>query len=800
MPKPLSRLSTWLRMHGSCSLALAALYFVFGHASFLVQVNNAVVTPVLFAPEGIALAMAIRFGPGIWPGVFVGQLCLALSRGLPLTPALLISAVNSIESAAGAWLFHRARLDQNFGRARDLAGLMLMIFFLLQPFSATYGMLSLWMSGMAANSSLPVLWINWWIGNCMGQSLITPILLLWMSGQRRGPALAMDILLSFAVLAPTVLLAERLFTYTGFNSMEVVFLPAVLIFSIYRGLAAASFSGIIIVLCALYATGHGFGPYIHSNKADILNLNFHVLGLVLTGQFLAVLLQQARRGSLAQSELYTAREQLQRTAYELTQNIPVGTYVVEFDPQGEPRFTFLSERWIAMTGMNREEVMRNHALALQGMSPEGRREIERLNREAIAGHKRFFWEGETVMRGETRRVTLESSPRKDPGGKIIWEGMMSDVTEARKASAEREKLLNNLPIAIAATTLEQPAQITFINDSFIRIFGYKREEIPTVEKWARLSYPDEAYRREVFREWDDAVMRAIKTKDSVESMEFLVTCKDGSNRNVLFGAVVLEKSLLVSMTDITERKRAQELLRSSEERQRLLLERKLKSSIEASAVAHEINQPLSAILLQSKMTLQDKSDPQQALAIIAQEAQHVVTTIEKMKTLLRSVQTEHELIDLSQIVKSALLYNKGLLAKNNIQLEQSGLKTRCIIHGDGAQLQLALNNIFRNAVEAISESAASLGQISVELLPDKSHVDLVIGDDGPGWLGAELTELPLNSTRKDGTGIGLFVVRTAVQNHQGEVLFGRSPLGGAEIRMRFLLQEGELRTPPAEES
>jgi len=167
-----------------------------------------------------------------------------------------------------------------------------------------------------------------------------------------------------------------------------------------------------------------------------------------------------------------------------------------------------------------------------------------------------------------------------------------------------------------------------------------------------------------------------------------------------------------------------------------------------------------------------------------------------MKTLLRSVQTEHELIDLSQIVKSALLYNKGLLAKNNIQLEQSGLETRCIIHGDGAQLQLALHNIFRNAVEAIAESAASLGQISVELLPDKSQIDLVIGDSGPGWSGAELIEFPLNSTRKEGTGIGLFVIRTAVQNHEGKIFFSRSPLGGAEIRMRFPLQEGALRTPP----
>ena len=60
----------WWRTHGRPDLLLAALYFLFGHASFLVQVDDVLVTPVLFVPEGIALAMALRFGAAVWPGVF----------------------------------------------------------------------------------------------------------------------------------------------------------------------------------------------------------------------------------------------------------------------------------------------------------------------------------------------------------------------------------------------------------------------------------------------------------------------------------------------------------------------------------------------------------------------------------------------------------------------------------------------------------------------------------------------------------------------------------------------------------
>jgi PAS domain S-box-containing protein len=642
---------------------LAVLYFVFGHLSFVVQVDNVLVTPVLFASEGIALAFALRYGPGVWPGVFAGQLALALSRGLPLLPALGISAGNSIEAVLAVVLFRALGLNTNLHRARDLSGLLALVFLVLQPFSAIVGNAILWSAGLiAAGTHLTQSWTNWWMGNSLGQILVTPLLLALFAGQRSPRQAAGDFLIPIATLVPAVIAAELLLRQTGIASIVMALVPIVIVLAIYRGLVAVCVGTMVIAAAALYATSHDFGPFVREGLAAILDLNVFLVGLALGGQFLSVFLARGREQQRVEEELRTTREQLQRTAYELTENIPVGTYVLEFDAGGNPRFTFLSERYLAMTGLKREEVMANHALALKPMQDSDRAEIERLNREVFAAKKRFFWEGEITVHGEKRQATLESVPRKLPDGRVVWEGMLTDVTE-RKAAAERE----------------------------IQVESRHRKELET----------------------------------------------------------------------------------------------KLKTSLAAAAVAHEINQPLSAILLKSKVALGGDGDAREALSVIADEAQHVVATIEKMKTLLRSVQTEHREIDLAGVARSALLYNKGMLARHGITVHESGLDKICTIMGDDAQLQLALINILRNAAEAIEEASAKRREISIELAEHGNKVVLIVGDSGPGWSGAELAETPLTTTKKSGTGIGLYVVRTAMNNHDGELTFGRSDLGGAKLRMIF---------------
>ena len=95
-------------------LALAVLYFVFGHISFLISVSHFIVTPVFFVAEGIALAAAILLGRKVWPGIFLGQLALALSNGLEFSPAFAISVINSFEAVIAATLFKRWKLETGF--------------------------------------------------------------------------------------------------------------------------------------------------------------------------------------------------------------------------------------------------------------------------------------------------------------------------------------------------------------------------------------------------------------------------------------------------------------------------------------------------------------------------------------------------------------------------------------------------------------------------------------------------------------------------------------------------------------
>jgi PAS domain S-box-containing protein len=123
--------------------------------------------------------------------------------------------------------------------------------------------------------------------------------------------------------------------------------------------------------------------------------------------------------------------------------------------------------------------------------------------------------------------------------------------------------IDGLPIAIAVGSLDERSKIVFVNKQFTHNFGYTLEDLPSVERWAELAYPDPAYRCEVFRDWDAAVDRAMQVRGHVESMEFRVCCKDQSVRDVVFSANVLNNLLIVSLTDVTQRRAVERELASA---------------------------------------------------------------------------------------------------------------------------------------------------------------------------------------------------------------------------------------------
>ena len=229
----------------------------------------------------------------------------------------------------------------------------------------------------------------------------------------------------------------------------------------------------------------------------------------------------------------------------------------------------------------------------------------------------------------------------------------------------------------------------------------------------------------------------------------------------------------------------------------LVLEDKLKSSLQAAAIAHEINLPLSTLLLNSKLLL-DQSDVPLPPALgshlrsIADNADAVVTTIEKMRTLLRNVQTHHQRLNLANVARSALLYVAPSLNAAGITVRREGLEASHPVMGDAAQIQIALVNLLRNALEALEEApigradpGAGPPTIAVSLQDDGDTVVLTVADNGPGFQAPEAALEPLETSKPLGSGLGLFVVRTTMDNHRGTLDISPSDLGGAQVRLLF---------------
>ena len=133
--------------------------------------------------------------------------------------------------------------------------------------------------------------------------------------------------------------------------------------------------------------------------------------------------------------------------------------------------------------------------------------------------------------------------------KIEVERQLLESEERFRALAETS------PLAIYMSEgVEQKAE--YINPTFVNLFGYTLEEVPSVDHWWPLAYPDEKYRKSLIGEWQDKIEHAIKRKLSIEPMEVIVTCKDGSEKNISWGFTSVGSQNWAFGLDITARVKA----------------------------------------------------------------------------------------------------------------------------------------------------------------------------------------------------------------------------------------------------
>ena len=291
---------------------------------------------------------------------------------------------------------------------------------------------------------------------------------------------------------------------------------------------------------------------------------------------------------------------------------------------------------------------------------------------------------------------------------------------------------------------------------------------------------------------------SLNTKQQIKAGE-----SDGDNAAPLSYSCSLSSSSTREVLDLNQAiesmvegfNRLTRTIRKKDEQALATMASKLKVSLEAASIAHEIKQPLSVVRLTSQSLNQLLNRPNtpalppalsEGLSTLDQETERINTITEKMRALLRNAQIKREPVDLLQVMESSMRYvtsNHGQKDWIDDQSLSQWTDGDAVIQGDAIQLQLALINVLNNAFDALeqdqpSEEGNQAPAIRVSLQSQQEQWVIAIDDNGPGLSADVISDLTLISSKPKGTGLGLFIVRSAAEAHGGSLVLSRSNLGG----------------------
>ncbi|MEW5746354.1 MAG: PAS domain S-box protein [Nitrospirota bacterium] len=375
--------------------------------------------------------------------------------------------------------------------------------------------------------------------------------------------------------------------------------------------------------------------------------------------------------------------------------------------------------------------------------------------------------------GTTVPVSLWTTPLYDLRNEVIGViGMFADNTERertlealRNSEESLRLILNSVCDAIFIHHLD--GTIIDVNEKMLELYGVTREEA-LASPVLFFSSPDNPFALAP-QLWSRALagepqLFEWKARRPHDGATFDV--------EVFLRRIQLDLSdaIMASVRDITERKRVEEQLR---EGQRMKVLGQL-----AAGVAHEVRNPLNAIIAVTEALVQDLGSAQEYKPFL----DHIHIQVNRLSTLMR------ELLDLGKPIRPAQLYRESLVTLCSAAIElwsrSTAHKGRCVrlvappagtcsdVVADGARLQQVVLNLIENAAQHSPEAS----EITVEIAATPKTVQVRIIDRGTGIAQDALPRVfePFFTLRKGGTGLGLSVVKHIVQSLGGEVTIGNN--------------------------
>ncbi len=447
-------------------------------------------------------------------------------------------------------------------------------------------------------------------------------------------------------------------------------------------------------------------------------------------------------------------------------------------------------------------------LGYEGDTPDllWNRLIHPDDKQHVFGNLEAYLRGETLLyQSEFRLRCADGGYRwfaargkllsRDASGKPLrMLGTHRDITESRRMMEELRASEERWQFALEGHgdglwDWDLVSGRIVLSPQFKQILGYGSNDLEAGFGWDEFAHPDERVRtRALF----DAYLTGASPLLVAETR---MRCKDGSYRWVALRGKIMEYGSLNRPARMIGTLRDIEDIKQREGRERYEQEqlahagRLITLGEMASALAHELNQPLTAIRNFSALGLRrlGENPPEgvkATLEIIAEQALRAGEIVRRVRSFVHKGELSFAPVQVNDVVADMCRFAELDAPTAGVQVVRDLQPDLPPVDGDRGGLDQLVMNLIKNGIEAMASSGAERRLTIATALRQDECIECSVSDRGPGVpenVRASLFE-PFVTTKADGVGLGLAICRTIVENHGGRLWVEANPGGGACFR------------------
>ncbi len=351
---------------------------------------------------------------------------------------------------------------------------------------------------------------------------------------------------------------------------------------------------------------------------------------------------------------------------------------------------------------------------------------------------------------------------------------ITDRIRIEQRVKESEKFLSQIikhaPLSVILSKLPEETIIS-VNDKFIELFGYERDDMPDLSAWWALAYPDPAYREKVRTIWSKSIQKAISDCSEISGIETWVTAKSGKRLYCDFKGITIDGTLILFVTDLTERKNTENEIRElSTQKDKFF-----------SVIAHDLRGPFHYILGYSEVLLEEDEtlEPGERRKIVqkmnktaAGAYKLLVNLLDWGRLQMNKIAFRPEKLNISEILQEIISENNNQAAAKSIKINTK-VSDSLLIKADKYMFQMIIRNLLSNAVK-FSEAGS---EIFISAIEEADFVKISVKDFGVGISHDDIGRLfnldeSLSSegtAGEKGTGLGLILVKEFTEKNGGTI-------------------------------